>query len=580
MLTRKRSKILGWPLRFLLFFSLLGKGGALFPNEKAPHAESEGESLSYASKNNPERALKGVVLLGKKGIQLLQPHDLQCIQGLVVLDFDFPGKIETLEKRIFSQNSEGQQLNIETVEKVERIIHQYFIENNRPFLILSTPSQNLEEGVVQFFVQESVVDQITVRANRPSSTSSLMKMIHLKSGDRIDQNKLIRDLNFINQNPFRHADIVYSPGSKEYTTNIEFVLRETNPYRIYAGTDNTGIRTIQRNRMFAGFDFGNFFGLGHVLSCQYIAAYQLHKFQAITAQYLAPLSWQHVLNIYGGYSQVHVDLAFPNKKNHGESYQASFRYQIPFVSWGSWRHDVKIGFDVKGLNNTVEFVETFPLFSRLVNITQAVLSYDVAWEWRHVHTKIRSQIFYSPGQLIANQSDEDFEALRPDAKNHWVYATLAVNQLYKLPYSFLCSISIEGQWSSQNLLPIEQMGIGGYNTVRGYEERELNMDSGVIANLEIRTPPFFLDSASQKKSKIKDGLQFVGFIDYGWGTDRNAVPQTKKRDYLLGAGPGVRYIIDPYVEARLDWGIKLHKEAAFQGGDTMIHFGVTANYNF
>lgn len=40
-----------------------------------------------------------------------------------------------------------------------------------------------------------------------------------------------------------------------------------------------------------------------------------------------------------------------------------------------------------------------------------------------------------------------------------------------------------GQLASTNLLPSEQMGLGGYNSVRGYLERQVNVDNGLIVNL-------------------------------------------------------------------------------------------------
>jgi len=528
---------------------------------------------SYPIPKNSE--LRGVVLLGKESDVIHSREQLQKIEGLVVLDYKLPGNQLTLEKRLFPLGVR-KTIDAKALQAIESTIYRYFIENNRPFILLSTPSQRIEDGVVQFCVHESRIDQISIKGNTWSSTERLKKAIYLKEGDSIDQSVLIQNLNFINSNPFRRADVVYSPGRRENTTAIEIVVDERRPIRVYAGTDNTGIKTIQRERVFAGADWGNAFWLGHVFACQYTAAYEVNKFQAITAQYLAPLSWQHILNIYGGYSFVHVALPYPNPTNHGESYQASLRYLIPFTVSGKWRQKAGIGFDVKGLNNTVEFVEMFPIFASLVNITEGVASYEIAWNQSSFDTQAAVQLFISPGELIANETNQNYENLRPGAKNFWVYATGTFKQLYRLPQGCLLSLSFEGQWSSASLLPIEQIGIGGYNTVRGYEERELNMDTGLILNLEVRTSPVaFL---ARKNVKNKDALQFLGFVDYGWGTDRTPVPGVKKTDYLAGIGPGIRYTLDPYITGRLDWGIKLHHAERFEGGWSMLHFSVTASY--
>ena len=112
--------------------------------------------------------------------------------------------------------------------------------------------------------------------------------------------------------------------------------------------------------------------------------------------------------------------------------------------------------------------------------------------------------------------------------------------------------------------------------MRGYDQREVNKDDAFFLSGEVRTPP--ITRKFKPNSKLSDALQFLAFIDYGWGIDIDTLPGGKKSNYLLGAGPGLRYTLDPYLTVRLDWGVKLHKEAGYGGGNTMIHFNVTASY--
>lgn len=67
-------------------------------------------------------------------------------------------------------------------------------------------------------------------------------------------------------------------------------------------------------------------------------------------------------------------------------------------------------------------------------------------------------------------------------------------------------------------------------------------------------------------------------IDSGWGTNHKTIPGEPQPDFLLSTGPGVRYTLDPYFSARLDWGIKLHQQAVFTGGGSMLHFNATFSY--
>ena len=141
------------------------------------------------------------------------------------------------------------------------------------------------------------------------------------------------------------------------------------------------------------------------------------------------------------------------------------------------------------------------------------------------------------------------------------------------------SLAFFGQfhWSSQSLLPSEQLGIGGYDSVRGYEERQFNADTGIVASLEFRSPAFPVFS-SKKSSKANDSLLFLGFIDYGYGRNHTPPFPGQKHQFLASIGPGLRYQAANSISVRCDWGIRLHNRAGFPGGTNLFHFGAVASY--
>ena len=183
-------------------------------------------------------------------------------------------------------------------------------------------------------------------------------------------------------------------------------------------------------------------------------------------------------------------------------------------------------------------------------------------------------MFYSPGQWIADQSKQDYGSLRPGASANYVYFRGSFVYLQRLPHAFSLSWLTRGQVSSNPLLPSEQFGIGGYDTVRGYEQREVNKDDALLSSLEMRTPAFPLF----KSWKVANALQFLAFFDFGWGINIDNIPGGQKANYLMGIGPGLRYTIEPYLTARLDWGEKLHKKSEFGGGNSMFYFNLTLSY--
>lgn len=378
----------------------------------------------------------------------------------------------------------------------------------------------------------------------------------------------------MNLNPFRRVDLIYGPGAEPCTTDISLIVEDRRPIRFYSGFDNTGVDTTDRQRFFAGINM--MFRFDHLFTYQYTSTYKTTKFQAHTGQYTVLLPWSHMANFYGGYSTLHADLPFPTASNHGTSWQASFRYSIPFVPGLQFHHEFSFGADFKRTNNTIEYSELYTNVAQPVNLTQIMGRYSGSLEQKNYRLDFDSQLFWSPGEIVGDQTDPDYRQLRPSAKNEWVYARGILRYLYRFSSGWSCYLWGTGQLSSQNLLPSEQLGIGGYDTVRGYDERQLNYDGAIIVNAEIRTPAFaFLGRKSQKLGR--DSLQFLAFFDYGYGRDHNNIPGEAKGDYLCGTGPGIRYTLNPWLTGRLDWGVKLHRKAIFTGGNSMIHFSLSIN---
>ena len=570
------------------FFSILVASCHLFSADIDPHVAvrpedlpklPDQEQITPKTKEPADRILipcgKALVLLGP-GKPLMGAYEQTSARGLIVDGVDLPGPGKQLANKLAPYYL-NKQVTTSTIQDIKEEIQAFYREYHHPFVMIEVPPQNVSEGVLQLVIVETTVGCVRFTGRKWSNTASLYRYLSLQPNQPIQELEVIGDLNYLNQNPFRKADILYAPGTVPGTTDVTIDLNEKGPIRIYAGTDNTGVESTGRERLYSGINFANFFNLGHVFSFQFTSSYDFDKFKAYTGQYLAPLSWGHVLNIYGGYSTVHSDLPTPSMRSSGFNSQLSARYNIPFLLTRYLEQEAFLGFDWKRLNNTVEFVDTTPVFGQLVNITQLVFGYQGAYERNSYRLDFDATGYWSPGDIFSDQSDAAFMSLRPGAKNDWIYGRGTFVYLQKLPRNFSFSLTVSGQLSSAPLLPTEQYDLGGWDTVRGYEEHAYNADNAFLGIMELRTAPYPLFGHKNKK-RFNDAIQFLAFLDYGYGNNKVAVDPLPKSEYLLGIGPGVRYVIDSWLSTRLDWGIKLHKAAIFGGGDTMIHFGVTLSY--
>jgi hemolysin activation/secretion protein len=109
---------------------------------------------------------------------------------------------------------------------------------------------------------------------------------------------------------------------------------------------------------------------------------------------------------------------------------------------------------------------------------------------------------------------------------------------------------ITTQLTPDSLLPLEQFSIGGGNTVRGYRQNQRVADNGIFGSWELRLPVY-------NQPDVYGRIELAPFFDVGtvW---ENQGEVTSPRT-LVSTGIGLRWQVDPFFEARLDWGIPLNE---------------------
>jgi hemolysin activation/secretion protein len=148
---------------------------------------------------------------------------------------------------------------------------------------------------------------------------------------------------------------------------------------------------------------------------------------------------------------------------------------------------------------------------------------------------------------------------RAGATANYAYIRASFSRLQRAFGDFTVALSALGQWSSARLLPIEQFGLGGEDSVRGYDDRVVNGDDGISAQLELRTPSRHLLDG------IPDQTQALIFVDAGrdWQHD---LQLGGTENTLVSAGPGLRVQIGSHGTIKADYGWQLARLARTSGG--------------
>jgi hemolysin activation/secretion protein len=532
------------------------------------------KKVKPVEQNQEEATIRSIVLIGRNG-KLLSTSQLKRMNGLELIGVDLPsGKTKLKELlRCFLDNETA--FTKQNIRKIKEQLYAYYREYDHPFVMISVPNQFPKTGALQMVILESKLGKVEIQGNQWSTPAQYNKYFSIKPGQSISQKQLISDLNFINRNPYRHVSVAYSPGKELYTTDLTLEVSDRKPYFFYAGFDNEGIPTTNRQRVFAGVSWDQVFGYDQSIFYQYTTNYHAQRFHSNSLQYTVMLPWKAIFNLFGGYSVVRADLPFIST-NKGTNFQGSFRYITPFTTNSFLSHELVFGFDLKNTNNTVEFVDIAPVFGQTVNLTQWLLGYSCRYEKNRFQVDGGVDVYFSPFEWLPNQSVAAFQSLRPEAKNKWFYGVGYVNMNYPLPHKCNLYFSTKIEGSSAPLLPSEQLGLGGYGSVRGYDVRQYSVDNGFVSTLELQSPRFPIFPTKQKN--LYNSAYFLLFLDGGYGFDETKIPYIPWSNYLVGTGVGFRYRFGTYFSARFDYGFKLHNQADFTGGGSMNHFSVTGSY--
>lgn len=562
---------------FCSFLTLLSLFGTVQADSKTTY-----KSVKNIPKEDLEKVispeLKGIVLVPSKN-QLIREHELKNVSGVQIIDVPLPNPpcddlIQPLSKFL------NEPLTFKRLQEIKNKIYQFYEGSFHPLVAIEIPTQDITDGVLQVIVSESRLGKVHVEGNALwSNLDQIQNSFQINPGSYIDDRVVTSDLNFWNRSPFRRVSAIYEPGQTEGTTDLLLLVEDIRSYQFYVGTDDSGLKTTKEELIYAGMTLGNCFDLGHIFSYQYTTT-DFHALQANTAQYIAPLPNFQLINLYGGFATVHPKNIYPAKTSSGYIGQASLRYIIPLTSTYNLNHEIAVGYDYKRMNSDLFFVpETaFAPFHQTVNLTQFVATYSGRYQLPKYTLTFALEAYTSPYSWLPQQSNADYSALSPGAKHKWIYGRAAFNYYQTLPAECYLACMMQAQLSSNTLLPSEQFGLGGYDTVRGYDARVLNQDNAILLSVEFHSPRWKIIQYVKPCTTLTDGLELLAFIDFSYGMNYTPVPGQKRHDYLAGIGPGLRYVVDPYLTSRLDWGIKLHKNNEIGKTLGFIHFAVVVSF--
>ena len=514
-----------------------------------------------------------------------EPNDVRSTTliepGIIIQHVDVPNA-KSFQKKM--KKYLGRPIDSEMMEEIRKEV-VLFYRGQRISLIDSfiPAGQDVTNGRLYVLVLRGKLGEVRVEGGSVALQTKILKCIRSKQGDVIDSGKMQDDLEWLNKDPFRSIDLIYQRGEKLSATDAIFHVQEKTPFSVYAGYEYSGYQIAGYSRWTAGFNWGHLWWQDHELNAQFRSASEMDQLWSIAANYIAPLPWRDTLEVFGNFVYTHPDVEknFPNalppdSESHGKSWQTSLRYTFALPRIGNMTHELVFGYDFKRTNNFLIYA-LIPVYRQDIDVSQFLLRYQGKATDCLGFTSFGCSVFFSPGGMSAFDHNVYYEIERPGARCTYIYGIINGDRKFYLPKDCSFVMSLLVQLSETQLMPSEQLLLGGQFTIRGYKENAIIGDRGFLLKNEFQTCSWHLIT----KKKVKDDLHFLAFLDMGFTGSADKNVNKTNNAFLVSVGPGVRYMIQDHVNIRMDYGVQLKSLSELRldrAGHGRFHTGVFISF--
>ncbi|MGC8542009.1 MAG: ShlB/FhaC/HecB family hemolysin secretion/activation protein [Phycisphaerae bacterium] len=464
----------------------------------------------------------------------------------------------------------GQPFTLADIAKISHIVVAWYSKGGHALMDVTIPPQNISSGVIQVIVTQYRVGKVEVTGNKWFSSTLLRNESGIQVGKPISLGQLRGDLNWLNSNPFRQVNAVFSPGALPGQTDVDLQTKDQLPLRGYAGFDNQGVPTLGRSEYNVGFNWGDAFWLDQQLSYQYTRSLS-GQYSAHSLDWMIPLPWRDRLIIFGSYEQEKPALG-SGFSSIGQSGQASLRYMHPLPTLSWLTEDIGVGYDFKTTNNNLEFGGT-QVGTSQNSLNQLLFLYDATETDPWGNTAIKNQFVASVGAIRGqtNVSNQTYPS-------SYVYDQFELNRITFLPWGFSSATRFLGQVADHNLPDSETLDAGGVGSVRGYNpETDLGSEGELISE-EIRAPAFDPAGFLNLPTPLHSAAQFGVFIDYADVYQVQTVADSINRADLASAGVDLHYAVGNSVNVEMDYGQQLRRAPGYSSRGGEFDISVTVSF--
>lgn len=463
----------------------------------------------------------------------------------------------------------GRQKDFGDIRRAVQALQEAYRDRGYEAVRVLVPEQDVRDGRVRLRIIEARIGKVRVEGNRFFDDANVRASLPaLREGEPPNTRRIGENVQLANENPMRKEHVVLEAAPEEGRVDAVVRVTDDEPWRTTVVFDNTGDGSTGHNRAGIGLLNANFAGLDHVLNLQLITSpTQYEDVLIVGAGYRVPLYGRNaMLDVYGGYSDVDSGTVQDLFAVAGSGTIAGARFTQVMPRIGGYEHKVAVGLEYKAFENDVALIGCACTLVPDVTTVPLLLTYS----GRH-EAPGREIAFYATYARNNPYGDGDasaaaIDAARAGAKARFQVVRVGAAYSRALRGDDILRIALDGQYTRDALVPGEQFGLGGANSVRGFHERATAHDIGHRLSVEMYGPDVGRLIAPDWRARM------LGFIDLGRGKDQE--PLRLPPSGLASIGVGTRATRGKRLSLRLDLALVTDGTAGRDKGERRSHFAL------
>jgi hemolysin activation/secretion protein len=442
----------------------------------------------------------------------------------------------------------GRELSFAEVLQVRSAITKHYTDAGYATTGAIVTPQAMQNGVLQIQVVEGQLEAIQVSGNKRLRTRYIRDRLKPDANTPLNVPDLLEQLQMLRLDPrIANVSADLQAGVRPGTNLLKVDIQEAKTFKSSFTLDNSRSPSVGSFRRKAQLVEANLLGFGDTLSVGYTNTKGSNGFDF---SYTVPFNAQdgNVWFNFGSTKSNVIEKPFTALDIQAKSRYYEFGLRQPLMQKPT--RELALGLLFSRQESQTELgiddIGPFPLSPGAdaqgrtkVSALRFFQEYTQRSE-QHVFA-LRSQFSLGLPWFNANVNDSgpDSKFLSWRGQGQWLRQLAPETQ-------FLLKSDI--QLSGSSLLPLEQFGLGGQATVRGFRQDARLSDSGALLSAEFRLPLL--------RHKRGGGvLQLTPFLDLGttWNRTGSSAAGTST---LVGTGIGLLWK-QGGLSARVDWGIPL-----------------------